>query len=374
MKKLVSLALALAMAAGMSISAYAAEKAVGFASGKTLMNGYNYSGDKISSDTASLGDIYASDEVERDIYLYKDMFADSSGKALGAAGEVLSSSDIRTSKIAVRSSLRGSSKVLKATPEINTSKGKITVQFATEWTSTNAEDFELTIYLTIDGKRYDDQAIILEGTIGNEELSVYGDQDYVDISDGRALYAEETVSKIEIDLGNGVSIFTKLVKGKTYYGTASNDIDSTDETFMNKYSDIVDVYNVKVTGLNASGDIVKLNTDYTGFIYDKDLNYLGKTDEMMPLSTKYYISTKKLDIADDDEPSESEPDESEPDDSEPDESKSDNNGGSGGGSGSGGGGNSIGNNPDTGSRSFVGIAVLAAVLSLAAGVVVLRKK
>lgn len=295
MKKVLSLVLAAAMATAMGVSTFAAEtwKAKEMKDNLTL----GYSG-ATSVGSIAYGDINPMDEVVLKFNLKEAMFVADKDKGpfVGNKGN-LSSAEIRASKIDVRSQIKGGSKVIKDI-KLNTKDGRVEVKFVTEFVSTKEQDVEVFVYLTIDGKRQDDYGVTITGTVENTEVSVYKDYDYVDLAKGYVAVAEEFVPKIEVDLGNGVSIFTKLFKDKKYYGTATRDADQADDVVFAKYPDIDNVVTLKTVGLNSTGDIVKLATDYSDYyVYDKDMNYLGQSKEMLPYSTKYYLANKKLDVA-----------------------------------------------------------------------------
>lgn len=216
-------------------------------------------------------------------------------------GRNLTAAEIRSAKIKVGYTAKGGSKVIKKC-DLSTKDGRIEFRIVTELVSTTDYDFECIVYVTIDGKRQNDEEITITGNVANLETEVYADYDYVDTSKGYVAVAEDFVSKIEVDLGNGVSIFTKFFKGKKYYGTSTRDADEADDVVFSKYPDVDNVVTLKTVGLNSTGDIVKLDTDYAGyFVYDSNMKYLGKATEMLPYSTKYYLANRQLNVVDETE-------------------------------------------------------------------------
>lgn len=326
MKKVLALVLVAVMALGMGITAFAAVEyddremvdaySLGYSiKDSTFPKPYSYTHGTKGTTYEWSDDVRPSDEVELEVYLTHNMFV----LPNGYKGDLpptnkelaLAAADIRKSKIAVRTQVSGGSKVLKDV-KIDAKKGAVIVEFQTEWVSVKEQDFEILVYLTIDGKRMDDWGMTLIGTFANEVIPVYEEYDYVDLSVGYVAEAEDFVDKIEVDLGKGVSIFTKFFKGKSYYGTASRDADEAADVVMKKYPDIDNVVILKTVGLNSTGDIVKLDTDYSDyFVYDKDMNYVGQANEMLPYSSVYYLANKKLDIEGEEEPDE---EDDEPDD------------------------------------------------------------
>jgi len=323
MKKVLALVLASAMAIGMAATVFGAtvDKATGFAKDvdgnivADLEDGYtddrplglsgNYSttsvARSVNNQTVSYtDDIVPHDEVEDYIYLTTAMFDWDSTHTNNNTG-ILSAKQIRTSKLAVRTSVSSGSKAIDEV-KIENKDGRILIAYAPEWVSTKDLDFDFTVYLTFDGKRWNDQGLTFVGTLANEITEVYSEDDYVDTSSGQIAEAMDFVKDIEVDLGNGVSIFTKMFKSKKYYGTCTRDADEQDDVVFAKYADIDNVVTMKTVGLNSTGDIVQLDTDYSDYyVYDKDLNYLGQSNELLPYSTKYYLANKKLDITDGDD-------------------------------------------------------------------------
>lgn len=310
MKKILSMMLVGVMAAAaMSASAFAATRDK--YTEMKLPIGYSYTGKgDLANNVLDLGTIDASG-LEIGLPLLTQMFQVAAGTVAPADNLPLSATDIRNSKIAVRTQSQSGSRVL-ASVSIDTRNSTLDVEFVDEWVSTKEQDFEIFIYLTIDGKRQDSYGLTLIGTLENPIIEIYGDYDYVDLSEGYVAEAQEFVNNIEVDLGNGVSIFTKMFKGKSYYGTASREVDEAADIVFKQYPDVDNVVTLKTVGLNSTGDIVRLDTDYSDYyVYDKDLNYLGQSNEMLPYSTVYYLANKKLDILDANEPDE--------EDEEPDE-------------------------------------------------------
>lgn len=288
MKKVLALALAATMALGMTVTSFAADKATDFSGNLAALVEAKYQ-DKVEGQTINLDTIRPVDEVKVKFDLDRTAFG------LGGSG-VMSAAEIRASKIKVNATSKAGSKLLSSL-EVVQKDGQVVAKFVKEMVSTKSADFEIEIYLTIDGKRKGDQSATLIGTMENEVISVYDNYDYVDLSNKLVAEAEDFINNIEVDLGNGVSIFTKFFKGKKYYGTASRDADEADDVVFKQYPDIDNVVTLKTVGLNSTGDIVKLDNDYDNYyVYDKDMNFLGMSNEMLPYSSKYYLANKELDV------------------------------------------------------------------------------
>lgn len=336
MKKVLALALASAMALGMATTAFAAStQQKGMYSGyqkDTARIGTSVSGvyTDVSTGTepwapdgsteSTTGnqttytygkDVVPNAKVDDYINLYNDMFftaqelvdrglmGTTSFPGENRSREVLSAQAIRDLKLTIRTSTRGGSQGIDSVT-LDNRKGHVKIKYVRELVSVDEVDFELTIYAVLDGRRQDDYSMTIIGTVANEITEVYGDYDSVDTSAGQVAEAMEFNSKIEVDLGNGVTIHTKFFKGKKYYGICTRDPDEQDDVVFKKYPDVDNVVTLKTVGLNSTGDIVKLDTDYSDYyVYDKDMNYLGQSNQMLPYSTKYYLANRKLDVTDD---------------------------------------------------------------------------
>ena len=302
MKKIVSLALAAVLALGMSATAFAAVDSGASINGMVGSLSLGYSASP-GNDSVDLGTVDPNSSAVIYIYLTQEMFSwdNNSGTA---DGTVLTSSQISSGKLTTRVSTSAGSKAIDSVT-LDKRNGRIEIEFAEELVSTSELDFEFTVYLNIDGSRQSDYSMTFYGTFENDVIDVYGDEDYVDLSYGVVAEAQEYNSGVEMDLGNGVSIHTKLFKGKSYYGTATRESDEADDAVLKQYPDIDNVVTLKTVGLNSTGDVVKLDTDYSDYyVYDKDMNYLGQSNQMLPYSTKYYLANRQLDVTDADDDTE----------------------------------------------------------------------
>lgn len=372
MKRVLSLLLAAATAAAMSATAFAASQFGG------LITGHVHQGNQIpvgasgwmagditdmtvSGNTVTYNrDINPNSRANDYINLTHDMFDPSGDRNLMSANE------LRSAKVEVKTSTRSGSQAIDGVT-LSQRDGRIEIRYARELVKTEGMDFELTINLRVDGRNYNNLGITFVGTVANDVIDVYGDYDSVDLSEGTVAEAMEHNSKIEVDLGNGVTLHTKFFKGKKYYGTATRDHDESDEAVIKKYPDIDNVLTLKTVGLNSTGDIVKLAVDYSDYyVYDKNMKYLGQSKDMLPYSDKYYLANRKLNASGNDNVVEEDPssgdDGNTEDPGEPTYVPGDNDGNGGGWFG----GNNQDGSPDTGDTSYLSIAALAAVVSLGA--------
>ena len=332
MKKVLALALASVMVLGMATTAFAAKTqqaglGEGYKRGSaqigtsqntyvTVTTGEQPYADSTATITTSghqttvnyASDIIPNAKVDDYVNLFNHMFYTGQEMAdlnmVNAAGlnlsqQVLTAQSIRDLKLTIRTSTRGGSQAIDSVA-LDNRKGYVKIKYARELVKTDGVDFELTVYAVLDGRRQDDYSITFIGTVENEVTEVFGDYDSVDTSSGQVAEAMEFNSKIEVDLGNGVVIHTKMFKGKKYYGTATRDADEDADIVFKKYPDVDNVVILKTVGLNSTGDVVKLDVDYSDYyVYDKDMNYIGQSNQMLPYSTRYYLANRKLDVTDD---------------------------------------------------------------------------
>lgn len=306
MKKMLSLVLAVVMVMGLSTAVFAQDTKInGMNTG--LQQAYDANNNTSSTDLS----VRAGDTIE--VPLTGSVFT-YDGEEL-AADAAITSALIRSGKVTVRTSVRSGSKVIEKI-SLNYKKfgaeiaggektAYIKIEFVDQFVSTKDIDFDASVYLVINGTRQDDYALDLAGTIKNNVTEVYEGDDYVDLSDGQVVEAMDYVKKIEADLGNNVSVHTKMFKGKKYYGSASLTPDSNDLKIMADNADIELAYTLKTVGINSTADKVEFDLDDTFYVYSLDkegnLVYVGKSNELLPLASKYYLAGKELVLADDEE-------------------------------------------------------------------------
>jgi len=300
MKKTLSMLLVLALTLCLTTAAFAMS---GDARITGMIQGLGLGYSSGSGGSADLGDVYPQDERVEYITLYDSMFSWDSELTDSAAPAKLTASQIRSAQLDVRSTKQNSKVIDSIT--LNSRESRIEVKFKKEYIGTKEIDFDFDVYLTIDGRRQSDYAMNFSGTFGNQVIELYSDYGSVDISDGCVAEAQEYISKLEVDIGNGVTITTRISKDKRVYGTATLTPDSGDDEVMREYKDISDVLTLRTVGLNGAGSTVRLGAEYRGcYVYGKDLEYLGKGGDELPYADKYYLSSIKLDIPDDESESE----------------------------------------------------------------------
>lgn len=277
------------------LRSYLADPALGASWSENLRGGVEARGQNI----VYTADIVPGQRVKDYIDLPVNAFTWKNGDPANAGGR-LDKRQINDAKLAVKATVASGSKAVEDMT-VDKTNGRVEIRYRQEFISVEPLDFEFTVYLSLNGKRYSDDGLTITGTLANEVESLWANSDYVDLADGRVALAEEGVPKIQVDVGNGVSFFTKLTKGKKYYGITSLEPDDTDLSVFREYPDVDHVLNVKTINLKANGDIVRLAADYEGYyVYNSAMEYLGQANQMLPYSTKYYLANKKLDVQPDD--------------------------------------------------------------------------
>lgn len=174
------------------------------------------------------------------------------------------------------------------------------IEFVDHLATTKDVDFELVVYPTYKKVRDANNKYEISGKYANDSQTVYANDDYIYIGDYPVVKADDYIRNIEVDLGENVSIFTRMFKGRDYYGRVSIGITADDEKFFNEYPDIEAVYNLETINLSATGDTVKFKMGDNMYLYVLDeegnLTFLGRTDDRVPYFTKYFLSAKELDI------------------------------------------------------------------------------
>lgn len=246
-----------------------------------------------------------------------------SGKA-PYPNSAVTKSQLSSGKIKVLASGRSGSRVFTSdTPDLYASGGQmyVRIEFAKDIASTKDQDFAMTVNLTVDGARHSNSALELAGTLVRDIYEVDEGDSYFDLSDGAVVEATRYVKDVELYLGSDVTALANLSSGRKYSGTATTDLTAGDERLLEKYPDIDHVITLKTSGLTGSNCKIQLDLGSEYYVYNEDLDYIGRSGEKLPYSAKYYLATRKLNIDEDDvvEVDEDEPDWDDDDDTdEPD--------------------------------------------------------
>jgi len=318
MKKVLSLLLVLVLALGMSTTAFASWKTDKTQPEKATTMGGGIGGGSLDIGTFSpvKGNGLGKQEfyitiAQTDLGVTKDpginTWADTASN--GVTKGTVMKADISASKITLKTKIsKGSAVFDEVKFEYNTVGGnkvaQILVEFMKPFKSNNDDgvDFEITPYFVVDGKSWVDNGLTLTGTYGNAlNEDVDADTTLFDMSDGDIMKPSEYVKSIELDLGEGVSVFGRAIKGTKYWAVADKDASAAEDEMMVKYG-IDDVYHLQNINVAGIANYVMLNdADPSAYVYDGDLKYLGQAKEKLAFAETYYLSAKKLDVDDDED-------------------------------------------------------------------------
>lgn len=273
-------------------------------SGNTItgINPDAYLGDNITKNGHSLssGESESSLEVRPgdkiQLNFDSDFFEWKNGSPSPAAP--VSASALSRGKITVRKSSGKNSSIIEDV-SFKSSNGRayVEIEFVDLLVSTSDKEFDLTVYLAHNGSRSRDTEVQLTGVLANEYIEVDENDDYIDISDGAILESDGYNRNIEVYIGDGLSLYPKLFSGRKYYAVARQEVSSSDERILDRYPSIETVYRLYVVGMNTSGKIAEFDLSDKYYVYGDDGKYLGTTNERLPFSSKYYLSSKRITLA-----------------------------------------------------------------------------
>jgi len=317
--------------------------------------------------TNNLANLDIRPDAEIKVYIDSGEFdwIDSNDKIQRVAGNIVSTSQLRNGKITVKKSVSKGSNVIEdiSIDSDKTHGAFVLIEFVEYFVSVNEQDVDFTVYFAKKNAKRSGTDLDIAGTMENEVEEVDEDDDYVTCEEGIVVDPQAYVRGIEVYLGNGVTVTTNLFKDKKYYGVALNTYDATDSAILDEYPSIDNVLTLKTVNLTASGNIVSFDMNGDYYVYGADGTYLGLSTEKVVFSDKYYFSTERITLKGDDLDDDTDPIDDLGDDLGLDNEDL--------------GGDDASNandNPGTGVNGFVGVAVAAGLISLAAVGVTARKK
>jgi hypothetical protein len=173
----------------------------------------------------------------------------------------------------------------------------VKIEFDNNLRSTNDIDFSMKINLTVNKSTHENSALDLRGTYKRDTVEVSDDDyGYYDISNGEVLEATSYVRNVEVYIGEGVTIHTNLVSGRKYSGSAYYDFRYGDEDVFDEFPSIEQMLYLNVTNLDRNS---KVSFDMPGsgyYVYNAEGEYVGRSNNKVPFSSKYYFSTKSIDL------------------------------------------------------------------------------
>lgn len=170
----------------------------------------------------------------------------------------------------------------------------VRVTFSDSIGASDEVDFSFVVYLTYNNNRIKDSAVEFEGTISPETILVSADEPYVDISDGEVAEAEEYIRSIDLHIGEGIIIRTKMMQDKKYSGKAESVVSEEDSEVLDTYPEIDTVYTLRGTNISSGKVIFEMDDKY--YVYDADGKYAGTTNDELKYSNKFYLATEKIDL------------------------------------------------------------------------------
>lgn len=294
MKKLLAFLLLSALLCSMAapVSAASDYLITGFVDNKTLADGYWKSGRGSVNTNREKQTVTYQETVppgyEDYINLSTDMFEWDYDQSAPVTGDIFKASGFMASY-----SVTEGDAALSGV-NIDSHQRRIVIRYADQLVSTEPVDFEFTVYLSTSGGRDRGRGLTFKGTLANEVVKV-GSGSKIDLSGGKVAEATADIAKIRVRAGEGLSFSTSFEKGRRYYASCTAVPSSADYKKLKQNPGIDHVLTLRTAGITTSGLTVRLGQDYQkDYVYDKDLNYLGRGNEELPLRKKYYLCASKL--------------------------------------------------------------------------------
>lgn len=282
MKKVLSLLLAVMLVVGLAPVVFAA---TGYQLGTSASNAFSAGAGVAIVDTTVPGTTFP-------VYL------------ANSTGGFINKSTVKTDKLTFKVTTPSGKKALSGSQTTSikydaAGNAYVEVKFAKPFVSTSSLDYEIEVQLFQDKVKVD--TFEVSGTLGNAGVEVQGGDEYVSLVNGTQFADVKGYCKnLEMELQEDFFVYFNAFNGKKYYGYISKDIKDADQEISAQYPDIEYIYYLSQVNLAGSGTTVKINgEDSKMFVYNADLEYLGTTDDKLPISEKYYVSTKELDIESD---------------------------------------------------------------------------
>lgn len=181
----------------------------------------------------------------------------------------------------------------------NPARAAVQLEFYEDVITTKELLWEFSIYLSLNDSYTDSTKEIYGGMLSNELFDVRG-LDYLYIGDGIIAYCSEESVPLELDHGNGVSMYRYMYEGEKYYGKAYLDGNFGQTAVLKEYKDIVVMIDIKSVDVKINGRIMRVDKELEYpdplYVYDLEGKYVGMSNELLPYSTKYYLSKAEIEI------------------------------------------------------------------------------
>ena len=175
-------------------------------------------------------------------------------------------------------------------------RAALRIRYVKELVSTEERQFNYDIYLYLSNQRYDFE-LRYDGMLSNPIIEVYTN-DYVNLEHGEIAKCYYSTDEIQVHLGHGVDLYSDMVYGEKYYGTAKLEGNTSQNIITSNYPEITSVYSLQTINLKTHGDLVKFRwyEGDTRYVYNIRGEYLGTTADRLPYSRVYYLSRTYIEI------------------------------------------------------------------------------
>lgn len=162
----------------------------------------------------------------------------------------------------------------------------VRIVFTKQSQKLDSQPFNLQVGLKMGKNAVDGTELTLSGALGMREISATAAVDYLDVSDGSSVVAEENVERIALNLGHGLRLETSLKQGRKYYATVSPEEESSS-------GNVAAVYRLHAVGFQSGGTSARFDLDTLYYVYNDSGKYLGTTRQPLPFSQTYVLRIKK---------------------------------------------------------------------------------
>ena len=296
MKRCFALLLVLSLVVVLALPVYAADiKIAGINEAFFAGGDMQAAAEKITGEQLTDLSLYAGGKIV--VRLPAALFTDNQGIEfnLATGQEYVTDAQISAGKVKLHKAFAHGSDLVESIDLVKTgnegSPVAIVIYMQQEFVSIAERDFECNLMLSIGGKRQPATAFKVAGKMTFKKIALNADASYVNLSDGTVAEAQEYIRKIEVDLGNGITITTNMFQDKKYYGTARPS-DFGDGVV--NYDEIQAVYTLHTVNLKSAGNNVRIKWDGEAWVCNAEGQYIGTTDQALPYSSCYYICNNRF--------------------------------------------------------------------------------